>query len=374
MEPQPPDKSQFFASQLPTCDIGFESAGNLSMWIHLRIVSPSARQGISLLTIASFVIPFAHLPGEDHFDDAFRGFDTSLSISPHAPDYPTEFMKSVLPIPCHSHNDYWRQRPLYSALGSGCISVEADIWKIGKDIFVAHTMDQVVADRTLESMYIQPLIELLDHFNSGKKARDIPRGLFYQNPTQTLVLVIDMKTPGTWEVLQQKLQPLRERGYLTYWNGEDRISRPVTIVASGVAPFELLAANQTYRDIFYDAPLEALNDCPGPHCSWSNTTDLRYDPSNSYYASSSLVNAVGSLHGFALTESQLDLMRQQVRTARERGLVPRYWGTPRWPRGLRDEIWSVLLQADVGVLNVDDLRAARKGTWGSWPQRSQHQM
>ena len=287
-------------------------------------------------------------------------------------------MKSVLPIPCHSHNDYWRRRPLYSALGSGCISIEADVWDVDDDLLVAHTRNDVVPERTLTSMYLTPILELLEHMNAKRELGQPLRGVFHQKPAQTLVLIIDLKRPEIWPLMLRQLQPLREKGYLTFWDGLDRHERPLTIVGSGSTPFNLLTANTTYRDIFYDAPLEAVDGLV--ELSWppSETSQeknwSKYNPSNSYYASSSLAHAVGSLHGFALSESQLDLIRQQVQNARNRGLIPRYWGTPRWPRGLRDEIWGVLLHADVGVINVDDLRSARTGRWGKWSQAAQRKM
>lgn len=319
-------------------------------------------------------MPLSSLPSEDHFDDAFSKFENAFSISPWSADYPTEFMKSVLPIPCHSHNDYWRQRPLYSAIGSGCIGVEADVWDIGNDLFVAHDLAEVARERTLESMYIKPLVGILGQMNRKWALRSSPRGVFHQDPDQTLVLLVDFKRPEVWPILQQQLQSLRERDYLTHWNGTERISRPITVVASGDVPFDLLVRNTTYRGIFYDAPLDRLDDCTGIDChlhaSKNQTQSAKYNISNSYYASSSLSHAVGLLKGFAFTEAQTELLQQQIYDARERGLIPRYWGTPRWPRALRDEVWSVLVQAGVGVLNVDDLRAARKGLWGSWPRRS----
>lgn len=33
----------------------------------------------------------------------------------------------------HSHNDYWRDVPLFSALSHGVTSVEADVWLNPKD-------------------------------------------------------------------------------------------------------------------------------------------------------------------------------------------------------------------------------------------------
>jgi hypothetical protein len=310
----------------------------------------------------------------DQFNEVFHRFDDSFHISPLAPDYPIDYMKSVLPVPCHSHNDYWRQRPLFSALGTGCVSVEADVWSIADELFVGHSDGELTEERTLRSLYIDPLVEVLELMNPPTSTKDtLPRkGVFYQDPGQTLILLIDFKTPDTWDHVVRELAPLRESGYLTHWNGKTRVERPVTIVATGDAPFDLLVGNRTYRDIFYDAPLADLEDAQVLESASKdenlNSTNYKYNPSNSYYASSSLTHAVGPVFGFSMTQPQIELIQKQVQRARDRGLVPRYWGTPRWPRGLRDEVWTVLLQSRVGVLNVDDLRAARRGIWGMWQQ------
>ena len=41
----------------------------------------------------------------------------------------------------HSHNDYWRDVPLYSALANGVRSIEADVWLNPKDqkLYVSQT-------------------------------------------------------------------------------------------------------------------------------------------------------------------------------------------------------------------------------------------
>ena len=35
-----------------------------------------------------------------------------------------DITRNVVPLKCHSHNDYWRRVPLYQALHAGCTSVE----------------------------------------------------------------------------------------------------------------------------------------------------------------------------------------------------------------------------------------------------------
>lgn len=42
--------------------------------------------------------------------------------------YPTSLTQGIIPKALHSHNDYWRQLPFYSALSVGAVSIEADVW------------------------------------------------------------------------------------------------------------------------------------------------------------------------------------------------------------------------------------------------------
>lgn len=78
--------------------------------------------------------------------------------------YPTDATRDIQPIPCHSHNDYWRRVPLFDAIHAGCISVEADVWlfKDREDLYVGHDTASLSPERTFASLYISPVVELLD--------------------------------------------------------------------------------------------------------------------------------------------------------------------------------------------------------------------
>jgi hypothetical protein len=215
-------------------------------------------------------------------------------------------------------------------------------------------------------------------------------GVFDEDPQQTLVLLVDFKTSGheTFRAVSEQLSGLREKNHLSYWDGETFHSRAVTVVATGNAPFDLITASQTHRDIFYDAPLDRLYE-PAPETASStppsrltrrsplrlSTTTAEsplpppsvFDPSNSYYASTSFTRNIGFLWRGRLTASQLELLRGQIRGARRRGLKARYWDTPSWPRGLRNHVWQVLVREGAEVLNVDDLASAARESW--WRRR-----
>lgn len=344
---------------------------------------PNALTAVVFMLAGAMIYEIVAAPTADRFDVDFARFWQDRFSSRGSATYPVEFFGNVLPVPCHSHNDYWRQTPLFAALGSGCVSIEADVWLKNGNLYVGHTENSLRENMTLQSMYIEPLTRVLETINAPQllsQNPSQPMGVFYNDPAQALTLLVDFKTPSgeAWPLLLEQLRPLRDAGWLAHWNGTARIHRPIIIVASGSVDFETLVANHTYRDVFYDAPLDALED----DSDWQGDIDddtvtndgtpgssryFKYNPSNCHFASAKLSKAIGPVLFSNLSPEQLITVGRQIRNARERHLIPRYWGTPRWPRGLRDAIWASLVKEEVGLLNVDDLRAMRKGDWGIWP-------
>lgn len=53
--------------------------------------------------------------------------------------YPTQLTREIIPKAFHSHNDYWRPVPFYSALSVGAVSVEADVWLVNGTLHVSQT-------------------------------------------------------------------------------------------------------------------------------------------------------------------------------------------------------------------------------------------
>lgn len=208
----------------------------------------------------------------------------------------------VIPVPCNSHNDYWRHIPLRSALRAGCTGVEVDVWPWGSDLLVGHSRSTVLRG-TLQSLYLDPLLKMLDTHNAPP-SRNWPKvtsqemvGLFSYDPKQTLTLLIDCKTEGdgTWPLLLEQLNPLREKGYLTHFNGSDIVYGLITVVVGGDAPFHMIVENSTYRDVFYDAPLGNLTFPADITAGYNRPMDSTYNPSNSYYASTNFRKAIGPL-------------------------------------------------------------------------------
>ncbi|RTE81401.1 hypothetical protein BHE90_004078 [Fusarium euwallaceae] len=306
--------------------------------------------------------------------DRWFGQDISHNSPEIWDDDRQSFIRHARPVPIHSHNDYDRRLPLFEALGSGCISVEADVHLRGSNLLVGHSKSSLSDDKTLQSLYLEPLQRMLEAQNA-QRTDGAWRGVFDHAPEQTLILVIDLKTSGkeTFAEVDAQLQPLRDLDYLTYWNGKERIMRPLTVVASGNTPFDsVLAMNATHRDIFWDAKLEQLRSIEDDF-----TTDppkYRYNISNSYLASTRFRNAIlfryeNNSEIDTETAWGKDFAATQIEQAESRGLLTRYWDTPSDPPNVREIAWRVLVDEKIGLLNMDDLgtvRARAKG-WGELP-------
>ena len=272
----------------------------------------------------------------------------------------TDFSRDITPIPCHSHNDYWRKVPLYDALAAGCTSVEADVWLTNGDLQVGHSKSSLKPERTLRSLYVDPLVKILSHQNpSVDNTSASVNGVFDTNANISLTLLIDIKTDGsqTLPTVLDQLEPLRSRGWLSHFNGSGIVEGPIKVVGTGNTPFDLLSSNETYRDIFFDAPLDQLwgEDAPA---------DIeKYTSQNSDYASVSFDVAIGKLYMGVMTPAQVRTVRGQVQAAQSKGLRARYWDTPSWPVSSREHVWDVLVREGADMLNVDDLEAASSRKW-----------
>lgn len=325
-----------------------------------------------------------------HFGDFIKG-------------YPTDATRDITPVPIHSHNDYWRRLPLFDAIHAGCIGVEADVWLYDEELYVGHSVASLTRNRTFRSLYVNPLVNLLEQMNPHNEfGNTTGHGVFDTDADQTLILLVDFKTEPykLWPVVNDQLSALRNRGYLSYWNGNQTISGPITVVATGEAPFDRVIANQTYRDIFFDAPLADLNPSAekehkaslidtmfhkGKHGAASVEPGVLkrgeggqgnsgvgaqpvegFSTANSFYASTNFDEAVGKLRRGHIDPQQMEKIRSLIADAKRRGLLARFWNTPAWPISQRQHVWHVLMKEGAGILNVDDLRSASRADWRRW--------
>ncbi len=60
-------------------------------------------------------------------------------------------------MPAYSHNDYYNRRPLFDALAYGYRGAEADLVRVGTELFVGHGRGEIQGSRTLRRLYLEPL-------------------------------------------------------------------------------------------------------------------------------------------------------------------------------------------------------------------------
>ncbi|KAE9372997.1 hypothetical protein N431DRAFT_438399 [Stipitochalara longipes BDJ] len=281
-------------------------------------------------------------------------------VNSTSPSWLPNFSRDVVPKEIHSHNDYWRRVPLFDALSLGITGVEADCHLVNGELFVGHTNSSLRPNLTLRSLYLDPLTDILTNQNAGSSVASSSgiNGVWDTHPSRGIVLMTDLKTEGfsTLEAVQAQLESFRQKGWLTYWNGTDVIPGPITHVGTGNTPFEAVLnssySNSTYRDVFFDAPLNGLSEI--------------YNISNSYYTSASLTGVLGGLSKIprdGLSKKQMIFLQGQVNQAAELGLASRYWDIPAWPVSRRINIWHQLEELGIGMLNADAIDEAARWDW-----------
>lgn len=263
--------------------------------------------------------------------------------------YPTSLTQGIIPKSFHSHNDYWRPVPFYSALSVGAISVEADVWLYNGTLHVGHEESALTNERTFDSLYIQPILSVLTAQNPNSTfltAGTTYNGVYDTDSGQTLYLFVDVKTDGatTFPFVVEALQPLRDAGYLTTVNGTTVTAGPVTVVGTGNTPLDQVQGVSP-RDYFWDAPIPTLNT------TYANITSDVSPIASTDFA----VQFPDVVSNEGLNETQLALLQSQVAVAHAKGIKLRYWDLPGWPIGTRNGVWRCLWDNGVDILNVDDL-------------------
>lgn len=236
------------------------------------------------------------------------------------------------PIPlerAHAHNDYEHPRPLLDALDHGFTSVEADIYLVDGQLLVAHDPEDLVAGRTLQSLYLRPL---------RQRVRENRGSVYPDGPPFTLLIDVKTEAAPTYRALHRVLQ--RYAGMLTVAHRDRVRERAVTAIVSGNRDLELMAG-QRRRLAFYDGRLADLgSDVPASliplisdnwtlHFTWAGRGDMPADERR-------------KLHDI-------------VETAHANGQRVRFWATPDLPIPVREAVWTELVAADVDLINTDDL-------------------
>ena len=224
----------------------------------------------------------------------------------------------------HAHNDYEHDRPLLDALDQGFTSVEADVFLVEGQLLVAHNFLQASKDRTLESLYLQPLQERALQ-NSGRIYKDGP----------TVTLLVDIKTNGkaAYAAIDELLA--KYDSLISVTSDGTYTENAVTVIISGDRPMhEIEESNPRRAGI--DGRLSELDSDKSvdllPLISDNWTTHFRY-------------RGVGTM-----SEEERTKLHDIVAQIHSKGRRIRFWATPENPA-----LWQELTAANVDLIGADDL-------------------
>ncbi|MBD1380481.1 phosphatidylinositol-specific phospholipase C/glycerophosphodiester phosphodiesterase family protein [Metabacillus arenae] len=268
-------------------------------------------------------------------------------VSTAKPQSKTSNQESALPLAkAHAHNDYEHSRPLQDALSHGFTSVEADVWLVDGKLLIAHDREDVRSERTLQSLYLKPLMERVKNNHRS----------VYPNYKHDFILWIDIKSAdeATYRAIHKQLRKYQRM--LTKFTPAGVKPGAVTVYISGNRPRDLME-NQPVRYAAYDGRMSDLgsgtanefmpviSDNWTKHFSWNGEGEMPVE--------------------------EREKLNTIVSTAHANNQKVRFWATPDIPSPQREAIWHELLKAGVDFINTDDLGGLQQFLTEHDPQPSQ---
>lgn len=224
-----------------------------------------------------------------------------------------------------AHNDYWHRRPLYDALDKGYVNIEADIYLRKGQLIVAHLMPVFKKKKTLEQLYLKPLLEGVKGTNKQIHGVLAP-----------LTLMIDIKSDAdkTYAELEPLLQ--KYKSILSSYENGKLIRRQVTVVITGHKPYALIKA-QANRIAFIDEDLMKVED--------DISAEGLYQTASCKYSRMLSWEGTGEI-----PRHEKERLTSYVAAAHQYGKKVRLWGSPE-----NELVWAELLACGVDLINTDKL-------------------
>ena len=239
-------------------------------------------------------------------------------------------------VQAHSHNDYEQKRPLLEALDHGFCSVEADVYLVKGQLWVAHDRKDLKPERTLKSLYLEPLAERVRN-----------RVGIFADPQARLMLLVDVKGQGAevYERLKTELAPYAPM--LTRFRDTGVVTGAVTVVLSGDRAWDLARADRD-RWCALDGRMSDLTNAVPAGVAGSSTPPATLVPlvSESWRT---LFRWDGDGEMSAPDKARL---KGLVSLAHAQGRKIRFWALPDRP-----EAWKVCRDAGVDLINTDKIPA-----------------
>lgn len=230
----------------------------------------------------------------------------------------------VTPLPnAHAHNDYEHEKPLLDALSRGFTSIEADIYLIDGELYVAHNFPRPENRRTLKELYLEPLRKRIAE-NGGVYAGAAP-----------VFLMVDIKSEAeaTYQALKKQLVAYAD--LLNY----PQHPGPVTVILSG---------NRATGTVHNDPARRVGID--------GRPSDLEKDYAADFMPliSDNYANVLRWRGEGEIPEAELNRLKSLTERAHARGMKVRLWASPE-----NEAVWKVLRGAGADLISTDQLERLR---------------
>jgi alkaline phosphatase len=216
----------------------------------------------------------------------------------------------------HSHNDYEQARPFWAAFEAGVNSIEADIYLMDGNLFVAHQKNEINPAKTLEKLYLEPLNQILKLRNR-----------------QELQILIDIKTDAT-STLDTLIKLIGKYPKLTKSYAK---KKSIKFVISGNRPSADDYANYPAFILFDHQSLQGLEN-----------------KSKIALASFSFEKISKWKGNQPMNEEEKLQIKSMINQVHSFGLPIRFWATPDTPIA-----WKELNELDVDFINTDSPKACK---------------
>jgi len=221
-----------------------------------------------------------------------------------------------------AHNDYVHPIPFLTSYYQQVGFIEADVFLQQGELMVAHTRQEISKGRTLDELYLSPLVDKINIHN----------GFVYARHEKSLTLMIDLKTEGaaTLKVLVQKLK--------TY---PSLLRCPtLTVVVSGNVPNPA-----TWKDyptfIFFDGR-------PGRQYTAEQWDRISFV--STAFSDHASWNGKGML-----TKAEHEKITNLITGVHASGKKIRFWGAPDFSNA-----WLTFMNLKVDILGTDDVTGLSK--------------
>ena len=228
------------------------------------------------------------------------------------------FQISAQPL-IHAHNDYQKPEPLTNALRHKVFSIEADIYPSGNRLLVAHDKKELATAPTLDSLYLQPIIELFRRH----------KGIISEDSSYAPVLMIDIKE-----------------------NGEAAIAQLIELVSANRFVFD--------RSLNAKAVQLVISGDRGPSSKWIlYPRNILFDGRpNEVYDSVTLLRVAFISDSYLKYMNPRDtsntLIMRVVNKVHGMGKLIRLWASPDNP-----DSWKLQQQQGIDIINTDKVEECR---------------